>query len=58
MSNVAVYFPFGHPDEPLMKRALLTWDHLEVMAGSAPNYNAKFRPSYFQNMSSSRLLVV
>jgi len=32
MMTSAVYFPLLHPDEPLMKRALLTWDFIEVFA--------------------------
>jgi hypothetical protein len=36
LASVAVYFPFGHPGESLIKRALLTWDHVEVVGSRPP----------------------
>jgi uncharacterized tellurite resistance protein B-like protein len=35
MMTSAVYFPYIHPEVPLLKRALLTWDQVEVFTDSS-----------------------
>ena len=35
MMTSAVYFPYIHPELPLLKRALLTWDRVEVFTDSS-----------------------
>jgi len=63
----AVYFPAIHPEEALLKRALLTWDEVEVFTGD-PAYRCRHlegefleawelvcRPRIFSNDESTEL---
>jgi hypothetical protein len=46
MHPTAFYYPMMHPGKALMKRALLTWDHVEVWSDDVPGCGCMDDPEF------------